>query len=329
VSFREFCVFADSDSSIVDSTNAFLFNNKFSILSGIFKNSANSTTNKRISFVQAQGYDENNNPLAKVVLPVICSSFGNACVLSFKYEDNYSAGNYSDYAVWYNDENIKQSGFFTETTPYTDVYGKIKYLSLDFIADAQINSNKKAEDYLRYPPNNNDAWLSGTSILSTTDKPLQVEKGNTEILSFNYQLEFVSTREDIIIGSGLAKNITLVKDSNSSNDAKLFYFNNRLNKFESEVDTSQGVKDDNFNNSTFKISNLELVYNPDLPQGKSYKSWALVAPFEVKDGNSTKIVYQLLIGCNMTIDSSTTNIFAGNGHSGLKMRIVTEKDLYK
>ena len=340
VSFREFCVFADTgDNSIKDSENTLLDNTRkesyYNILKNLFIQDNAYINFKKISFVNAQGIDEDGNSLPKVALPVIRSSFGNACLLSFKYEDNYSAGNYSAYEQWKNDDNVNKSGFFTQTAPYTDVYGRIKSLKLDFISSAQIKEGRLPEDYLRYPPWNNDDWLGGTPVLSTGDLPIQVEKGNTEILSFNYQLEFISTRQDIIIGSGIAKNISLVKDANIDNRAKLYFFSNKLNKFETEVNISGAYLDEEFkpiylstdmfdtNTTIFKS------YNPNLPQGTSYKSWALVAPFEVKDGNSTKTVYQLLIGCNMTIDSSTTNIFAGNGHSGLKMCIVAEKDLYK
>lgn len=332
ITYREFCVFADiGDNSIKDSKNTLLDNTPKEYYSNILKNLfiQNGALNisATISYVNALGFGDKGEPLNQVVLPVIRSSFGNACVLSFKYEDNYSAGNYS--------KRVENTGFFVETAPYTDVYGRIKSLRLNFISKYNIEGINP-EDFLRYPPTNDTGWLDGTTvILKTGNYPIIIEKGNAEALSFNYQLEFVSTREDIIIGSGLAKNISLVKDANNNNRAKLYYFNKKLNKFDLELDIKNAIEDNNFKALTITTNMFEddstnfKAYNPNLPQGTSYKSWALVAPFEVKDGNSTKTVYQLLIGCNMTIDSSTTNIFAGNGHKGLKMCIVAEKDLYK
>ncbi len=302
ISYREFCIIGDK----VTKTSSTIFLNLTPIVNAFMSNKPP----VRLSGVIAQGIgypkdNEDGKELSKVVLPIIISNFGNALLISFKYEDNYSAGIYSEK---FTDDNKDLSGYYTQTANYTDDYGRIEYLKLDYLLDPTIEDGG-GNNYLLPPYNDND-WVKnkqGNLYISTVDNPILIEKGNTEIISFNYQLEFVTNRQDLIIGSGLPKNINYIKTQNQNISLRLI--EHRLNKF-----SNQNLLDgDGF---TYNDDNLitGVQFNPSLKYvgTKTYKAWAFV------DKNG-----ELLLGCNMKIENGT-QLF-----KDLYFNVVSEKDLYK
>ncbi len=295
ISYREFCIIGDR----VTKTSSTMFLNLTPIVNAFVSN----LSPVRLSGVIAQGIGYNNEDLSKVVLPIIISNFGNALLISFKYEDNYSAGIYTEK---FTNDNEDISGYYTQTANYTDDYGRIKYLKLDYLLNPTIDSGD-GNNYLLPPYNDND-WVKKQDDLyiSTVDNPILIEKGNTEIISFNYQLEFVTNRKDLIIGSGLPKNINYIKTQNQNISLRLI--EHRLNKFSNQ----------NLLNGDVITYNDDLItgvqFNPLLKyEGtKTYKAWAFVN----KNG-------ELLLGCNMEIKNGT-QLF-----KDLYFNVVSEKDLYK
>lgn len=309
--YREFIIFNDINDNIEDSYDALPIDYT-KVIKGLFNERFFSDN---ISCVIAQGVDEQGEELGKVILPVISSTLGNAFVLSFKYEDNFSAGTFATINKITDDKNIVNKYCYANSTPYTDEYGRIKYLHLNYISNAEIEDEDiDLKDSFLLPPNNNGNNFTGESVLSTGEKPFLIEKENTEILSINYQLEFVTSRDDIIIGSALAKNISFIKEN--SDKAKLYLLNYGINKFSNTVNLLNAEEITGF--SLFEDTGCQFkAINPELDSGKEYNAWALV-----NEKN------ELLIGCNMLINDNTKNIFENGKYKGIQINIKTEKELY-
>lgn len=169
-----------------------------------------SRTKLPISCALAWYENEAGDEGAKCLLPVVSSSFGNAMLFSWGYQDNYSAG---DQAEYYTGE-VK--GFWNKAAPYSDFYGrahKYRFALMDspkqMIPGNQgappalgIAQNLPAFPYGRY---------TELGIISTANGAYLLRKDSREILSFNYELEFQSADDSIIIGSGLAATNPLVE----------------------------------------------------------------------------------------------------------------------
>ncbi len=310
ISYREFVVFSDNGNNINVSAGADRimfgglggFNEIYSIRD-IFLQEKEPI---RISAVMAQGFGYNDEILGNAILSVITSTLGNAIIVSFKYEDNYSAGTYA--------ENITDMGdninaVYTQTLPYTDEYGRVKYLSLKYICGVETVD---IDNKFLYPPNNNPGWADYDNGVAIETKwyPILIEKGNTEIISFNYQLEFVSTNKDIIIGSELPKLLYFTREKNLN--IKLILYADRLNKFNNTFDNSK-VHITEKNGDLLVADSFEKYTPKNL--SRTYKSWAFVI-----DNNEN---YKLILGKNMEI-TNNTELF-----NGLKFSVVSEKDLYK
>ena len=307
ISYREFCVFGDDVESSIDT----LLQDYKENIGSIFNYSSEP---KKIAGVSLEGIDYNDKTISKTFLPIISSAMGNSCIISFKAEDNYSAGTYSQHAKLLNSNSEIIDGAWTQTTPYSDYYGRIKYLNIDFVENPTVDIDD-SENYL-LPPNNNTDWISGgEKIISTGNLPLLVEKGSTEILSFNYQLEFVTKDKDIIIGSALARNLNFIR-TRQENNVYLILFKNRLNKFNSIFDSTQ------LGDNAFRFTNgINFVngntFNQITFDSSGYwNAWALALKLDTNK-------YELLLGKNMPIQKGT-ELF-----QGLKFAIVSEKDLYR
>lgn len=222
VTYRDFVVIGDG----VEADSPVLFNTYD--IAAIFKRQNASG----ISVVLAQGEDASGNPLNEVVLPVMSSALGNASVFSFKYQDNYSAGDNASYQI-----SGQISGYFQNAVAYCDPYGNMEYLNLKYYAQATApNRQTQTEIGTALPTKTAAISGVGNTRIDTGSKPLWVKKGNTEILSVSYQIEFVSNRRKLIVGSGLAANNPMIVGEYAGHDAALYVLPYRLNKFDLQAD---------------------------------------------------------------------------------------------
>lgn len=268
---------------------------------------------KPVSFVRLTGYSANGGELSKIILPIQKSAIGNSALFTTKYKDNYSAGD----NVVKVDNNYWQNG-----VAYSDFFGNIEYLDIAAYSEFQNNISNLEEQTTvgNALPLYSDVVIPLNASFSANK--MWIKKGSTEIPTIDYQIDFVTNRSNIIIGSALAKNFPLVSGLlGVEHKAKLYLFSNkRINKFEKIVDVTDGEEFDfnislNINVSQFEIANTVTL-------NKQYKSWAII------DGATN----ELLVGCNKTINTADeifnekTNT-ADESPKGLKMFI--KHDIFK
>ena len=240
---------------------------------------------KPVSFVRLTGYSANGGELSKIILPIQKSAIGNSALFTTKYKDNYSAGD----NVVKVDNNYWQNG-----VAYSDFFGNIEYLDIAAYSEFQNNISNLEEQTTvgNALPLYSDVVIPLNASFSANK--MWIKKGSTEIPTIDYQIDFVTNRSNIIIGSALAKNFPLVSGLlGEEHKAKLYLFSNkRINKFEKIVDVTDGEEFD-FNISlNINVSQFEIADTVTL--NKQYKSWAIV------DGATN----ELLVGCNKTINTA-------------------------
>lgn len=185
------------------------------------------------SYVEATG----STPLPNIQLPVIASALGNSMVFSWRYEDNYSAGAQINYA-----KNGELSGYWQDNTPYCDYYGKIYYYNFLLQQKGVTPSNITEQTDIGTALPNADPILTSNGYISTLEyKPYIIRKDSREVLQVNAQIENVTNRKNMIIGSALASCCPLVRGADENLQPKAYVFDERLNKFINHVEGSINV----------------------------------------------------------------------------------------
>jgi hypothetical protein len=255
----------------------------------IFRSTASKLySNLRITCVWACGADRNGNENNDVLLPVISSAFGNSISFSWGYEDNYSAGSVS---TWEKNDNVK--GYWQDSYPYANYYGKIYYYWFSLLLPKfEQPSDEGFEEIAMALPSTS---LQRIDFKNDTvlDKWL-LRKDNREILQCNFQIDLVSNRKGLIIGSALAALCPLI--TNSSTHAKLYVLKHPIDKFVdsimSEGITSLDVDTDYISDST-DIAVKEILDGDDVSTGAfcidiedgtfhaDGKAWAIITDIAV------------------------------------------------
>ena len=271
------------------------------------------TINNRFQISQAiiqgktiRGNNVNNNYC--ISLPVVSTALGNSMTFSFNFEDSYSAGQKSIYA------NGEISGYYGAYVPYCDYYGRLYFLNFGLFtseSDTDLTNNDELDN-----PQYNSPAVPHSDYVSTGDKYIRYRKDSREIPSFTYQLSFVADKgkENFVIGSGLAKNCSLVTGKHSG-QPEVYFFKEKLPLYEKILDVSQGEKGTLRALLTPGTGLVTVDVTP--PSSTAYKSWAIVTPskieaIEVEDeeGNvfdqSIQTGGELLIGRNATVNNTST-----------------------
>lgn len=177
--------------------------------------------------------------LPVVALPVVSSAFGNSVAFSWEYEDNYSAGATSQYASS-GTGSAEVTGYFQNNYQYTDYYGRMYYYNFEIRTQGEyINDATEQAEIGTELPRGNLSWGGSTYI--ETYAPRVLRKDNREKLQCNFQIDFVSNRKGLIIGSALAAYCPLVRGADSSLAAKLYIFDEPLNKFINHIEGSLDI----------------------------------------------------------------------------------------
>lgn len=249
-----------------------------------------------LTVVEAYGVTYQGTPLPVCILPIISSAFGNSISFEWAYEDNYSAGAISQYAES-GSGNTKVSGYFQNNYRYTDYYGKIYYYNFNLFDEwTDIDSLEEQTEIGTMLPasdRNNPTSLVGAISTRSPRQPLILRKDNREIIKVNMQVDFVTNRKGIIIGSALASNNPLLFGKTSSHyyNARLYVFTERLDKF---INHLAGSIDIDWNGTTEQTPDLPYA-SIDVSQvennrfylsidggkfpgaeGTQYKAWAIV-----------------------------------------------------
>lgn len=183
-----------------------------------------------ITTVGAKGVSYQGNDWPAVELPVIASAFGNSMVFSWEYQDNYSAGPFTQYQP--NGSVSGSAGYYQNEYQYTDYYGRMYYYHfvLKNYGPTVTPSNGVANELPGRDGNIDDS--RAFVPYSTLDgQPYILRKDSREKLQVNLQIDFVTNRKDFIIGSALARNCGAVRAATESYGAKLYVLSEPLNKF--------------------------------------------------------------------------------------------------
>lgn len=265
------------------------------------------------SYVSATG----STPLPNIQLPVIASALGNSMVFSWRYEDNYSAGAQVNYA-----KNGEVSGYWQDNTPYCDYYGKIYYYNFLLQQKGVTPTNITEQTDIGTALPNADPILTSNGYISTLEyKPYIIRKDSREVLQVNAQIENVTNRKNMIIGSALASCCPLVRGADENLQPKAYVFDERLNKFINHVEGSINV-------NLAELTPADITAAPptdgqftiSFVAPVSGKSWAIVTKqttktVEVEDetGEVTQQVQvkggDVLIGANEEVTAGQTITF--------------------
>lgn len=249
-----------------------------------------------VNAVIAWGESYQGEPTAAVILPVISSAFGNSISFSWEYADNYSAGNSVEFHTeGEGDETI--SGYFQNAFRYTDNYGRIYYYHFDLrtyidYRDVTVDTPFDLPAYGgNIPPLSYD-------IFSTVGKqPYILRKDNREALQVSVQVNFVTNLKDMIIGSALGAYCPLVRGTDKSLKAKLYFFPDRLEKFIDHVEGSVNAPLDSFPSATINVSD---------PIGGLFNITAENFPVS---GKAWAIVTEQTYGDQQMVEDETGNVF--------------------
>ncbi len=211
-----------------------------------------------------------------VNLPVISSAFGNSISFSWEYADNYSAGATSEYVT---DAFIgKVSGYFQNDQPYTDYYGKLYHYNFDLQLQGPVLDYDSITEIPFNLPKGEIPSASSGYVSTIGQTPYVLRKDNREALQVNFQIDFVTNLENMIIGSALAAYCPAVRGTDARlAEARLYVFPTELNKFTDHVEAFEDV--DLF---ALPSSEIEVETNTDYFMVKSGafpaggKSWAIV-----------------------------------------------------
>ena len=167
------------------------------------------------------------NLLPPVSLPVVSSAFGNSLSFSWAYADNFSAGAIATYA-----SNGDVSGLFQSDYQYPDYYGKMYYYNFDLQEAGEASTPSNYTVIGTTVPGALALPSESSKYFSTIGKqPYLLRKDNREKLQGNVQIDFVTNRKDMIIGSALAAYCGLVRGSDATLAAKLYVLPETVNKF--------------------------------------------------------------------------------------------------
>ena len=176
--------------------------------------------------------------LNEVILPVQALAMGNAVVFTFKYQDNYSAGDNSIYQSA-GSAGSGVEGYYQNSVPYKDYYGNMEYLELKYYQKANEAFLIPKQVQRTLPDTSTSRGTitgQGVAAISTGDDPLWLQVGSTEVPTITYQIELVTNRRGLIIGSALAGNFKLIGQSDDIHEKNLYVLPYRINKFAMQLD---------------------------------------------------------------------------------------------
>lgn len=307
--YREYVVIGDAE---VPDSDALVDGTMLGVISWTFKppvNEGEPVYISPITNVCAWGTTKSGEPLNAVNLPVISSAFGNSISFSWQYEDNYSAGAASQKVD--NAFTDGASGYFMNSCRYTDFYGRLYYYNFDLQLSGDVMN---AENVFDLPAGEVPSERKG--VISTIGKtPYIMRKDNREALQVNFQIDFVTNKENIIIGSALASYCPAVRGTDATLNPKLYVLPIELNKFTDNVEAFNKVDLSLLPSAEIDITpvngRLQLTAENFPASGKS---WAIVTEqyektteVEDEDGNKTTQteIYggNLLLGQNIEVQS--------------------------
>lgn len=293
-----------------------------------------------------QGTDVANG--VAINLPVISSAFGNSISFSWRYTDNYSAGDISVFeANAFTSGDV--SGYFQNSQPYTDYYGRLYYYNFDLQPQGPFINSGNLTDIGLNLPKGAKVTVSSEYVSTVGKTPYIMRKDNREALQCNFQIDFVTNLDNLIIGSALASYCPAVRGSgnvnNSSNPltARLYVFDTDLNKFTDHVEAYENVDLSKMQSAavTVSVNNGYFTVNADaFPTTESGanngKSWAIITaqhsvPKEVENEKGVISIQTKFYGGDLLIGQNI-EVKAGEKFTPIyftKKRDIFDKSVWK
>lgn len=295
-----------SDSTIIQYVDQMLEKTFFPVL--------NTTPNiKKVRTVGVLPFSDGNAMLDRaVILPVAAFPFGTSLCFNFSFYDNYGAGYQSSNE--FEDEANKAA---QRLVPYTDVYGEISHIQFfakntewtPTIADQKDGG--KAMLYPQFDYKNADrtnAFLKTATGLSVNNRggALVINKDSREKIDVTYQVHFVATSDDYVIGPGLAEYCRYVTDRSLSYEemarVHVLWLNHTINSLNKYVDNDGYDQTINYLNPNYTTDNGVFMWTSmTCPQDavayavckKKDDKYILLfgRNVEIAKGESTKEVY--------------------------------------
>ena len=258
-----------------------------------------SVPSSSVTLAVAQGYNADFSKTCDntVMLPVKALPLGNAAVFTFRYKDNYSAG---DQAVYQAAGEV--TGYYQNGVQYKNYYGNMEYLAFGLLTRGRTPKGADEQKTIGMNlPLITNPQPTDYKIACPLETALHVSVGSTEIPIITYQIDFVTNRKDIVVGSGLAQNLPLVSGAQSDKAAKLYVLPNRVNKFAKTVDLTGATKIVDNVSGVITVGSVASATFASQTSTVAGEAWAIVDP----DG-------LLLIAENKHITGDgTTNILGG------------------
>lgn len=231
-----------------------------------------------LTCVVAWGETYSGKALPAVTLPVVAAAFGNAVSFSWEYEDNYSAGAVASWQSNGAGDDLVQ-GYFQDNYCYTDYYGRAYFYRFDLRKSLPFPSADALEIATGLPAA--DVPSSGAGYLGNMHlQPWYLRKDSREKLQVNVQVNFVTNRRNLIIGSALAANLELVRGAKAgSARPRLYIFPEPLNLFTDHLEASVQQKLEHMYYTTVTVdasgaNEGYIVVNGSAVLGG--KAWAIV-----------------------------------------------------
>lgn len=224
---------------------------------------------KPVSSVNVFRWTKKGNRLInELTLPVVASAMGNSMSFTFGFEDNYCAGQTINYGI----DKQGKSAYWSNYVPYGDYFGRFYYLGFDMFAGEILQGSTSSLSLPSGEVETND--ISGGSIIKQValeepkkySKAIKYRKDSREIPQITYEVQAVSTNEDLIIGSALMRNCSLVNVKPES--ILLALFKEELNVINSDLRDMTSIAPINYT-----IVGNEIIIEPT--GNFAYKSWAL------------------------------------------------------
>lgn len=285
---KNYVVVGDSTDSSISSNGAIL--QTLDPVMQVFNPSVAGAVNAPVNSVRAFGFSKSDTNkdtrIGDVSLPVISSAFGNAMVFSWDYADNYSAGSKTSLKSYTTNNNALKTATWQKEMPYGDYYGRLWWYNF------KLYTNPSNKGYTQATTVEGKGAVDSSNI--SLDNSLLLRKDNREVLSVNYEIEFVTTHDDIVIGSGLASSCPLVSKKKLYAPMVVF-LNRKVGKFERNLTTSEPGVVGFYTLNASMVSNgvitMPLSYE-FAPSDFEFESWAIVTqPYnntmkvEDEDGN--------------------------------------------
>lgn len=174
-------------------------------------------------------YEYHDELTRQFLLPVSCFPCGNSIVLYFKATDNYGASTYV--------EDVGAGQGVEKYIEYANEFGRFTNMELVFGSDNPIPSGFSGASIIK--SNSKKLYLFNSSIneddvlVDFRDNAFVVEKDSREAISFTGQLNFISNKENIFIGKGLAHSMSIVGDTTTN--YRFVAFTQKPSKFNSDI----------------------------------------------------------------------------------------------